>query len=237
MKLKKEYLLPVVVILIICFVSFTLLPKSIMGIFELREEKEEMEAELNILKTKYQALLSLNEQDLTSKVEQVEKVFPSKQPVMALIGSVAALAEEEGLRFAGAEIDEKSEAASGSLEGEKNKAESFPITFGVTGDLDKALSFARKLDKIPPVMKLESLSITFTIKEGEEAPKAGEKKAVELVATVYYQEPPATIDKVSDPLPTISVQEENLLTQLKEFKFFPGIPATAQTGKEDDLFR
>lgn len=235
MNFKKEYLLPTAVILIILVVSLTLLKTSITGIFTLREENAEKEERLAVLQKKSQELLTLRSEELSAKVEKVEKIFPSRQPVLSFIASVSNLCEEEEISFRGVKIEK---GLRDKLEQEgPEKEEKFPLTLMVAGELDKVFSFVKNLEKIPPVTKIESFAIAFVEgevgEEGEVEKTVSGAKEIELAVTVFYQEPPVSIGKIDAPLPKFTKESEAIFSRLEEFKLFPEIQPTAQTGKED----
>lgn len=221
--LKKEYLLPGGVILAILLISLTLLRTSISGIFTLRKENAQKEEKLSQLEKKSQELLVLDEGELTLKVETVERIFPSKKPVINLIASLDNLSKEEGISFQGIEL--KPGVISGKTAGEAGTEgkEEFSVSFSVAGNLDKVFSFMKKLEKTTPVMKVEGFSISLL---------GGDSVEVMFDVTVYYQEPPKTIGKIDIPLPKLR-DIEQIFSQLEAFKIFPEIKPVAQTGKEN----
>lgn len=237
MRLKKEHLLPAVVALVILVVGFGFLRTTITDIFSIREENAKREGKLERLQEKAQALLSLNDQELTQNVETVEKNFPSKKPVLQFISSIGNLAKEEDVSFRGVELGEMAgagteEVSLGKIPG---KTEEMPITFMIVGALDKVFSFIGGLEKLPPVMGIVSFNVAFIEKgkEGEPIEKLSEAREVTVTIIAYYQEPPVSIGEIDTPLPTLPGASEGIFAKLDEFKSFPKIQLTAQTGKED----
>lgn len=221
--LKKEYLLPVGVILAILVISLTLLRSSISGIFTLRDENAQKEEKLSRLQTKSGELLAFDDQDLTSRVETVERIFPSKKPVLNLIASVSSLSEDEGVSFQGIELAPGLISGESPVGAEGGGQEEFSISFGVIGDLDKVFSFMVNLEKTTPVMKVDSFAIDLV---------SGETVEVTFDVIVYFQKPPETIGRVDLPLPVLS-DMDSVFAQLEEFKIVEEIKTVAQTGKQN----
>jgi len=221
--LKKEYLLPGGVILAILVISLTLLRSSISGIFTLRDENVQKEEKLGRLETKSGALLALDDQDLTSRVEAVERIFPSKKPVLNLIASVSSLSTDEGVSFQGIELQPGLISGEAPVAAEAEGKEEFSISFSVIGDLDKVFSFMGNLEKTTPVMKVDSFAIDLV---------SGETVEVTFDVTVYFQKPPETIGKVDFPLPVLTDMDP-VFAQLEEFKIVKEIKPVAETGKQN----
>ena len=221
--LKKEYLLPGGVILAILVISLTLLRSSISGIFTLRDENVQKEEKLIRLKKKSGELLALDDQDLISRVETIERIFPSKKPVLNLIASVSSLSEDKGVSFQGIELTPGLISGGAPVATESGSREEFSISFGVIGVLDKVFLFMRSLEKTTPVMKIDSFVIDLV---------SGETVEVTFDVTVYFQKPPKTIGKVDLPLPVLA-DMDSVFAQLEEFKIVKEIKPVAETGKEN----
>lgn len=226
MNLKSNLLFPLGTILLIVILSVTLLRTSISGIFNFREENKAQEEKILNLKKKSEKLISLDEQELISKVEKVEQILPSKQPLIALISQISALSQEEGVKFTGLELDPQKLKNQINVvsqdQKEEEKTESLPLLIKINGETAKVFSFIRRLDEIPPLMKIESFSL-----------ETGGEKMIELTIRIFYQELPQTLGKIDAPLPELNEKAQEILNNFSEFKIFPALPEDAPVGKEN----
>ncbi|PIS09674.1 hypothetical protein COT75_00560 [Candidatus Beckwithbacteria bacterium CG10_big_fil_rev_8_21_14_0_10_34_10] len=229
-KLRKN-LAPTFAVLTVIVLTMTVFRTSFMSVKKLFKMNKEARNELSQLEKKSQTLKSLDETEVSDRVLQLEKVFPSEKPVLNLLASLLSLSRQEGVRFGGIElnpgqIDNKGQVEVKRVETEeeeKGKALSqFEIQFEIIGKSEAINSFIKKLEQTGPLMKIESLSLSL-----------GANLNTSLTVTVYYQSPPATLGPITQPVPLLSAQEREILDEISLYRTVEEITASSPVGKQD----
>lgn len=227
----RKKIIPAGVVIIIIILTLTVFRPTLVNVFKLREKNQKNKEMLAKLIDKAQKLEAIDEVEIKKRVELVEEVLPSQKPVLELLSSLEQLSVEEGVVFGGLElkpgkIDELSKS--------KTEREEFEISFNIEGNLSNISSFVNKLEKTPPLMKIERMDLKLSrgrenISETEEI---GSLKAA-LGVRVFYQFLPKTIGAIDQPLAMLSSKEREILNKISSYRTIPKIQSNAVTGKEN----
>jgi Tfp pilus assembly protein PilO len=203
-------------------------------------QRKDLKEKLSTLEKKLSVLAGIDPFLIDTRVKKMEAVFPSKKPVVELLGTLSSLAEENELGFGGVSL--KPGVLSGGEEGKQTKqtkkttmpAGLSDLSFGfeVSGNYDKISGFMHELEKVAPLMKIDDVALKIkTNPLGEETAALLVEASIKVSA--YFQPPPKTLGPVSTPVVLLSREQESLLNQLLSFKTYPVVYPTAQTGKQN----
>lgn len=201
---------------------------------------KKLEGEYKNLQTKLEFLEGIDETLITKRVKKMETVFPSKKPVVALMGSLSQLSSSHNLTFGGITLrpgvlgDEKEQKS-----GSKSKAKKITTTelgdlkfgFQVSGDFDNIALFMKDLERVAPLMKIGKLGLSIKTNPFFESDSLKVVADIEVLA--YFQSPPKTLGSVSKPVDLLDKKDEALLNQLFSFKTYEVVVPVAPTGKVD----
>ncbi|MEA3355282.1 MAG: hypothetical protein U9Q63_02225 [Patescibacteria group bacterium] len=186
-------------------------------------------AEKAKLKIKLEFLEGIDKVLINKRVLKMETVFPSKKPVVPLMGSLSRLAMDYNLSFGGitlrpgvlGEEDEKSPSGLKDMK----------FGFKVGGNFDNLALFMKNLEKMAPLMKIDKLSLSIKSNPFFEETSLNVVADIEVLA--YYQAPPKTLGSVSKEVNLLDKKDEFLLNRLFSFKTFEAVLPVAPTGKVD----
>ena len=205
-----------------------------------------LELEHGKLTTKLEFLEGIDRNLIGERVQKMEQVFPSKKPVVALMGSLSKLSGDHNLSFGGitlrpgvlsSEKDEKT----GTKKKAKKTSELYDLKFGfqVIGTFEDVASFMKDLEKVAPLMKIDELGLS--IKTNPFFEDEALRVVAEIDVLAYYQAPPESLGSVNKPVELLNKKDEALLNKLFSFKQFEVVVPVAQTGQVDlfssDLFQ
>jgi hypothetical protein len=215
-KLKKT-MLPLGVAVIIIVLSLVFVKPFIEKSIKLSQENKTNKRKLALLLEKANKLEGLNEAELQEKVNLVERVLPSKKPVLLFIDSLKLLADEQEVLIGGVTLNPGQIYAE---EKEQKNVESMQIAFQVTGELDKISQFLDSLEQRGPVMRVESFGLKIPDLESGQQDSKQDQEGVEstLNVKVFYQYLPESMGKVSDPLHLLSAEEKKILEEIEKFE-------------------
>jgi len=97
----RENLVPILVIVVVFFLSVTVFRPILRNSLQLRLENKKLREQFESLNKKSQLLQSLDEVEVTKRVAKMEEVFPSEKPILNLIASLSQLAKEKNVTFGG----------------------------------------------------------------------------------------------------------------------------------------
>lgn len=190
--------------------------------------KKSLEKQLVKLEEKKNSLESIDVQLITDRVVKMERVFPSKKPVVELMASLSRLAAEHNLNFGGVKL------SPGKLGDETEAApdlHDLTFSFQVSGDFAEISGFMKDLENAAPLMKIESVDLS--IKTNPLFEKTKMEVGADIDVAAYYQAPPKSLGPVSQPLVLLTRKDEMLLNKLVNFKTFEVVAPVAVTGQPD----
>lgn len=214
---------PVGVGAVILVLTLAVVVPLIKGIKLDMDEVEAAEKQLKELVVKRTALEAMDESVITSQLESVNTLLPSKKQVLPVIGVLGGSATESGmvinqyefalgkLASASANTDKKEMAAKpGELESVKVEAQA-------EGGYVQIMSFLRLLERVKPLTYVELAAVN-----GEVSPDPGlqalEPVSLDLEAQTVYALPIVDLGKVSEPLPELSAKAKAILLSLNTFR-------------------
>ena len=192
------------------------------------------------LATKLETLEGIDRVLVSERVKKMEEVFPSKKPIVQLMGSLNSLASEYNLSFGGitlrpgslAEEEVDPKKAKEKLKS-KLPAELRDLRFGfqIAGSFDSIAEFMDELENLAPLMKIDQLSLTIKSNPYLEGQTVSVIADIEVEA--YYQIPPKSLGSVGKPVELLSQDDEKILNRLFSFKTYEAVIPVAPTGKVD----
>ena len=206
------------------------------------DEREKLTKELTKLEDKLEALEGIDEILIEERVKKMEEVFPSKKPVVALMGSLSALSGEHNLSFGGVtlrpgvlgeelSVDKKKNANKKTVSVFPKELKDLRFGFQVAGDFSNLVNFMNDLENLAPLMKIEEIGLTVKSSPYLEGAKISVIADIEVAS--YYQLPPASLGSVSTPLKLLNREDEAYLNRLFNFKAYEAVIPVAPTGKSD----
>jgi hypothetical protein len=234
----KEKRTIIMVIVIILLLSGTVLRQSLLDALQTSQNLKKNKERLKILTQKADYLANLDGIALDKAVYELDQVFPSKKPSLELLYSLRSLALEDMVSLSSLSLKPgligvksgKNKDQGGSEE-YKDEVQDFTVDFSVSGESSKVFNFIKDLQKTAPLMKIESLQLSI-LDSNPTAMMVG----IKLNVRVYYQEQPPTIPAVDVPVQELSSQEKKLLSELKDFIYFPLKPVSAIVSGKEDIF-
>jgi len=233
----KDHLTLIAVFLIILIFSAVFLRDAVIKTIDFFRENKKLSGQLLSLSSKKKLLDELDEAELEKSIEVMEKIFPSKKPSLGLLASLSTLADRENVIFSGIKLspgrieEMKREEIVRAKTPEKGKLNDFSVEFSVEGKLTNVSSFISALEKTAPIIKIESFNLQLT-EERMTGLYTGNVQ-VDLKVYVFYQEPPEEIGPVEQPLPQLTSEEREFLSQLSQFEtesfLLPGVPVGQET--------
>lgn len=224
--------------LTILILSVTVFRQTIFKTVDLRSKNKERREKLSVLTKKASFLEDLDKNQLEKQVRELEQVFPSKKPTLELLNALKSLAAEDGVNLGEFTLKpgklEKEEGEIKKIEErqvESAKMKDFQVDFAVEGEFDKVSKFVKDLERVAPLMKIESLGISLR--------SAGDEKLsllLSLGVRVYYEAPPKSIPSVETPIAYLNNKEQEILEELSVFKFYPLEFAPGVTQGKENLF-
>lgn len=193
----KGFLWPSLVIMAVVILSFLVLAPQIGKTLELKSENMENREYLEKLLAKAQELEKFSAGDLERKLELSLKALPAKKelpPFLATVDKTAAGSQLEIISFS-------------SSPGE---ASAFPLSYTLSGSWESLGKFWKSLGGSLPLLAVRSVKVTNM---------AGQFTAeADLEASILAL--PEKIGAVDNPLPILSLQDEELFQTLGGFSSF-----------------
>lgn len=200
--------------------------------------------ENQVLTTKLEVLKGIDEVLVSQRVVKMEEVFPSKKPVVQLMGALNQLAAEHGLGFGGITLrpgilsEEKLDPGKNAKKKKSDQAadlseDLLDLSFGfqITGNFDDIEMFMNNLESLAPLMKIDELSLAIKSNPFLEGESIVVVADIEVLA--YYQAPPKTLGSINKPVELLSREDEAVMNKLFGFKTYETVMPTAPTGKQD----
>ncbi len=230
---------PILAFLTVLILSATIFRQTFIKTLNQRGENEEKEDELARLTKKAVFLENIDRNQLEERVRSVEQVFPSKKPALELLNSLQRLAVEDEVILGEFTL---APGEMGSVEKEKvsrrrtvvkSEMKDLEVVFSISGNFSQVSKFIKDLEKTAPLVKCESLGLSFEdISESEETMVL----RASLEVKVFYQALPEAIPAVDSPAPQLTAEEKKTLDELSIFEFYPLELSSGVTKGKEDLF-
>ncbi len=253
--IKKYLYFPLITVLVVVGLLFLLVIPSLRKISLLRGEISDETETKKVLIRKEEVLKSLDEAQLLSQVERLERAVPSRKDVYSLLASLNGLAFSNGVslsRFSLTPGSLATASASSSATSQTQVSEAvagrgetaalslLEAAVEVSGPFDGVKAFLLKLESLVPLMRLISLELTPATEETTTSisthsafPVVFEVTA-NLVIDMFYAPLPTQLGVITDPVQEITDSEKNVYERILSFTSFSASPsATVSTGRED----
>ena len=199
--------------------------------------KATLGAQVKQLNTKLSTLNGVDSILVTERVKKMESVFPSRKPVVELLGTLSELSGLHNLSFGGVSLSpgSLSEQQTAVKKGAKTtiSPELSDLRFGfqIGGSFGDILAFMKDLENVAPLMKIEEVGLSIRTNPLFEVDST--LVLADISVAAFYQPPPKTLGSVSQPVKLLTRSDEALLNKLINFKIFRTEVPLAQAGKED----
>jgi len=206
---SKGILLFLITFLVITVVTVLWLIPKVKDVFEMRRKIAEQKIKLSKLTEKLALLEGIDEYELEKKVEFLLAAVPEENDVFKIILVIKTLAFDNSLSLKDLKI---------SLSGE--------FSFKVIGEVNKVMNFIKDIERVVPILTLDSLAFS------NEGPQAVE---VFMKGKNFYLAVPKEIGSIESPLPLLTSEEEKIYQYVSNFKNIDrgGLFTPMQSGKEN----
>ena len=204
-------------------------------------DRKKLTREYTKLEEKFEALEGIDTVLIEERVKKMEEVFPSRKPVVQLMGSLSALSGEHNLGFGGVTlrpgvlgeevVDTKKKKGKKQVSVFPKELKDLKFGFQVAGDFDQIVKFMIDLENLAPLMKIEEIGLTVKTNPFKEGASVSVIADIEVAS--YYQLPPASLGSVSTPVKLLDREDEAYLNRLFSFKTYEAVFPVAPTGKVD----
>lgn len=210
---------PVVTIVASIAVIVLVIIPQLLTFFSVKEKIERSSSRTGVLQTKAAQLEDINEGDYAKRLKVVFAALPKERDVPTTLLSLQILLSQSGLIWDSAKVLDSSQTGT------------FQIGLSVIGTRAAIRSFVIALAQAPRIFKLESIDI--------QGIKNNSTSQAEIALTVFYDPKVEAPINVEQPIPTLSEEEQGLLTRLTNAQDLIQLPAadtqTVAFGKSDPL--
>lgn len=210
----RAFTLPLVVIFISLYVFFQFVIPQIQNFLSVKDEVAASEQTLAVLTQNYNALASLNVNDLQSSLDTATQAVPQVKDFAGILNAISTAAGLSGVTvndysFQIGDINNITDPSTAN--------QTIQISLTIQGDLEQTKKFVDALSKQFPLSEVTSLSV-------------GGANSTVISASFYYATPPKLIFNDTSPLPILSVSQKKILSDLEKNAFGVGVSDIASTG-------
>jgi Tfp pilus assembly protein PilO len=195
----KLIIFPILVGAVAILVAFFIIYPQITKYFEGREQVKRLEDRIKRLNEKVEALASLDTSDFNKKVNISLQALPNDKDLANLIGLIQSLAEQNGVILVALALGQ------GASDGQFNP---FTVRLEVGGTREGFKNFINNLEKAPRVMKVVSLELSPA--------RASDSASANTIIELYFAPTPSEIGAKDAPLPVLTAEEEQLISDLEK---------------------
>ncbi len=246
---RRYLLLTGVSVLIGLLLVFNGIIPQVNSLFELRRQINVDREKTSILRQKTIDLENIEAQEAYGSLELVDKVLPSKKPLLELLTSLDVVASQNNVIFVDlslspGKISSESAQFLGVAKSNSKKKKALPkknldgydslvVEAEIFGLFSNVQKFFQDIERVAPLITITSLSLD--IKSSDIIRPTDEVQA-EIVLSTYFFTQSVTAN-LSSPLPNIGSKEQAIITEIKGYSF-PTFNAQQQIkgGGLEDLF-
>lgn len=225
----KENFVPLITLAVIFTLTVTLSRSILTNYLKTKANNKTLEEKFSALQRKNQLLQSLDRQEIETRANKLEEVFPSEKPVILLISALNQISEEVGVSFGGVSIDvgiiealnPAADQAAEQGEAVISQLQSFGLDFRISGSIPKIVAFINRLEKAAPLMQIESFNLSLNTFD------------CNLTIKVYYQNFPKTLGALDQPVPLLTDEEKKVLYAIAGYQKIEPIIMEIPLGKEN----
>jgi Tfp pilus assembly protein PilO len=237
----------VLALLAMSLVFFAIMPQFQL-IFDTQTTLQSQRKALTVLQNKVSSLGELPALQAFEKSKQVDLALPSKKPLLQLIASTNAVAQESGVKITNIELS-PGKISTGSarvgavvgpnarsIETKQGDNDILTIEIEIKGTLGQINQFVDQLERVTPIIDITQIQLERAVNVPSVSASPSEEFHADMTLTTYYFTK-ALVVGVDTPLPEIGKAEQDFLTQLDTF-IFPEVPDqnSIQGGGQFDLF-
>ena len=191
--------IPVLMAIIIIFLGVFVIKNGMERITNKLEELDNLEATVITLQEKVDILreiegIVLNQADITVVT------IPDKNPTLIMLSQLETQASEKTVDILNKTTQSQMSGSEGLI--------SARVNLNMTGDLTSILDFLLYLDDLAPISTIDEVDLA----------KSGDLTASNLTMSVFWGDFPTRIPPITEPIKTLTAQEENLVNQLAKLK-------------------
>jgi len=214
----KDYLIPLLCLAMILILTSTVFRPTLENWGKLNIENEALEKKLSNLVKKRTTLEGFTEEELASKVELIEEVYPSQKNVLKTLVAINSLGDESKVLVQDIGLEKASLEATASA-----KQEEIVVSFSAWGKVDEIIDFLNSLDKTVPLLRI--IEVTAGNISGENKSEAQVQQSAANIllnfkVSSYYQLPPESLGSIVQSVPMLNKAEELVLEELKDYDRF-----------------
>ena len=245
---RRYLVLTGVSVLVALIVVFSGIIPQINSLFDLRTEIELGQEKLGSLRQKTIDLENIEAQEAYNSLESVDRILPSKKPLLELLSALNLVAGKNNVVFVDLSLSPGKIASESAefLDVAKTKAgrnKVRPVTgdgydtlvveleiFGLFADVQK---FFLDIEKVAPLTTITSLSLD--IKSDDIISPSDEVQAEVVLGSYYFTQ--SVSSKASSALPDIGSKEREIIEEIRNY-LYPTINVQNQIrgGGLEDLF-
>lgn len=189
----------VVAISSLILIVFVILPQTLRLITN-QSTSEDLLNKSRVLEAKAAELDSLDEQDLSKKVQYALGVYPADKDFGNVMGILQTITSQAGFSIISLNLGDQS-------------TQSYKITLQITGPKTLLPLLLASLEEAPRLIRVDNLEISSaSVGRGVEA---------KLNLNILYSPAPASFGSVDSPLPILSEEDEGLLATLAGNRALP----------------
>jgi len=207
---------PLLLAIIILFLGFFIIKNGMVRITTKLEELDNLESTVITLQEKVDILREI-EGIILSHADTTVIAIPEKNSTLVMLTHLSSVANEKSVQI----INKKTQSQQIGEEG----LVSAKININITSDFNSILDYLMNLDDLAPLSTIDEVDTS----------KSGEVMSGNLALSVYWGDFPTRIPAITEPIKTLTAEEEdliNLLAKLKRPDFIDMAP-TAPTNREN----
>jgi len=192
--------------------SLVIMPK-VDEIKKIKNDRLAIEKKRELVRTKRDYLMSVDEAELKGKAEFLEKAVLAEKDAYMLVGLIRDVAGKHGFYVQGfsvspGEISNKEEKV--TTASKAVSTDRIPISFSVAGEKERYLEFILALEKSLPVLAISKFEMT----------SSQNLAVLDLVVTAFYVEEKSEYGKIDLNLSDLILnqEEEDLLAKLGKYE-------------------
>lgn len=195
---------------------------------ELFQKRGQESTRLKNLETKAQELEEMSSSPIVSQMYTVEKVLPSKKPLLEMLSSLNLSARESQVAITSLEltpgiistesaaVDSSAANAKKRISATKSKVvDTLNVDLEVEGDITAMNSFIELVEKRAPLSTITSISLR-KLSRGADAPTANDRFGATISVSSHFFAQSVT-SSIESSLPKLNENQQQLLSELRSF--------------------
>lgn len=179
--------------------AFVIFPQF-LSYLKTTDQIASIQQEIEVLNTKAGELRNIDEQEISRNTRVVLTVLPTDQEVPSAMNTLQDLVNKSGLKLNGTSYSNSSKAPGDT---------SFLLNISVSGSLSSVREFLINLQDAPRIFQVEAIGARFQ-------PGAAALE-VQIPLSVLYEAAPQVTMSLTNPVPRLTDEEQNLFSQLSKF--------------------